>query len=538
MPNDVNKDPNAGILDLVKTKPRAQIKRAVVRPGISEFNPLIPTGILGVFKLGFDNDLKSAAIRSQAFNLLTPNDRHFDKHKNAAKLQLNKFIKIGQHKVTQELAKADKIFADNNLGYITNTGQIFLLSDICSKIAFSEFPDKDREKLLAIYDELCALVDKFVIIAHGAETECKIITDTQALQALTDLINMSKAPVVLDIETNGLDPYTSKILGIGLALDAYTGYYIPLALPKQSHAINFGASQNEPVKICSESEVYDFVRNCLAKKMLIAHNAKFEYQFFKTHYSVELMLRHDTMVAEYILDCRLKGRFNLGACVKERFPMVEEWKESKDFFKNLSSIAISKVAKYCAKDCCNEYLLFMAQFSKLIRDFQYLAYDVDMPFIKIIADAELQGFSIDQGYLVALNAQLKTKVGEIDNLLKTHIGEANPDSPAQLREILFRQLKFEPIKTTASGVESVDSDTLEALQKKHNHEVLNLILERRGVKKLEATYTLSFIEKLNKITGNIHPSFMNTDTETGRLSCRNPNFQVGNSKIWRIAGIS
>ncbi len=541
---DVNDNPdeqNSGIFDMLadsNKKAKGGIKRpnTNARANIDDFNFLMPNGLRQALKLAFDPRAISPQIQSQLFNLLVPNDRDYKRPDNNSKLQLNKFIRAGSKRPTQELQTTHKLFKHgHDIAFLTNQGQTFLLNDMCSKIMAelrTAQPELTDEDCVRSFNTVYNIIKCAVIIAHGAESKCVLVTDQAKLDALTALMDATNSPIVLDIETDGLDPYTSNILGIGLALNADVGYYIPLRLPKASHAATFGNStMPEPTTVCSENSVYNFVRNVLAKKKLVAHNAKFEYQFFKTHYSVELDLRHDTMVAEYILDCRLKGRFNLGACVKERFPMVEEWKENKDFFKNLSSIAISKVGKYCAKDCCNEYLLFLAQYYVLREDFSYIAYHVDMPFIKISADAELQGFVIDQPYLIALNKQLKQKVADIDVELKKHIGDANPDSPAQLRDILFNQLKFEPISKTASGVSSVDADTLEALQKLHKHEVLDLILDRRGTKKLEATYTLSFIEKINKITGNIHPSFMTTDTETGRLSCRNPNFGPNGQEI-------
>lgn len=538
----MSKNSNSGLLDIAKGRKFIRNKTNSTTGAkylsIDALATVMPIGLQDVFKMAMLGKLTAVADCSQAFNLLVPNSRSYFKNIPKIQTDLNKFvlvdnINISTASATKMLETKDKLIdTQDGLLFIDNNRDIYLLEDLMTKLFMSESiyenlsEQERRDQALTLYKPIQALIMNFVTTAQGAAPKEEIISDDAALASLSQEIAASKAPIALDIETDGLDPHTNNILGIGLALDGTRGVYIPLAFPKIQHKINFGrGSLPEPKSLCSATAVNAFVKDVLAKKKLIAHNAKFEYQFFKTHYAVSLDIPHDTMVAEYILDCRLKRRYNLGDSVKERFPLIEEWKESKEFITNLRSVPISKVASYCIRDCCNEYLLFMAQFHPLLRDFKYLTYSVDMPFIKILAEAELQGFAVDEAYLKALHQSLNEKVVEMSATLQTHIGDVNPDSAPQLRKLLFEKLGLEPTKFTSSGVPSVDAETLKQLQTKHKNEILDLILERRSVKKLASTYTLSFLEKRNSATGNIHPSFMNTDTETGRLSCRDPNFQ-------------
>jgi DNA polymerase-1 len=57
------------------------------------------------------------------------------------------------------------------------------------------------------------------------------------------------------------------------------------------------------------------------------------------------------------------------------------------------------------------------------------------------------------------------------------------------------------------------------------HEVIDLILEYRGIKKLLSTYVDSLPTLINSKSGKIHTSFNQTITATGRLSSSNPNLQ-------------
>ena len=57
------------------------------------------------------------------------------------------------------------------------------------------------------------------------------------------------------------------------------------------------------------------------------------------------------------------------------------------------------------------------------------------------------------------------------------------------------------------------------------HEIVDRILNYRGLKKLTSTYVDSLPTLINPSTGKIHTSFNQTVTSTGRLSSSNPNLQ-------------
>lgn len=99
----------------------------------------------------------------------------------------------------------------------------------------------------------------------------------------------------------------------------------------------------------------------------------------------------------------------------------------------------------------------------------------------------------------------------------------NVASPRQLAQFLYEDLGF-PLKTKKSkakgGEESVstDDDALLELERTTHHPALGLIREIRELDKFLGTY-LSFEEEI------LHPRLLMWGTATGRLSCRDPNFQ-------------
>ena len=91
-------------------------------------------------------------------------------------------------------------------------------------------------------------------------------------------------------------------------------------------------------------------------------------------------------------------------------------------------------------------------------------------------------------------------------------------------ELLFEKLKLvEKPRKTKTGQYVTDEETLQSLAGKHD--IVDKILQYRGVKKLLSTYIDALPKLINAKTGKIHTSFNQTVTATGRLSSSNPNLQ-------------
>jgi len=77
------------------------------------------------------------------------------------------------------------------------------------------------------------------------------------------------------------------------------------------------------------------------------------------------------------------------------------------------------------------------------------------------------------------------------------------------------------MKKTKTGL-STDVESLEAIR--GEHPVIPLILELRQLSKIKSTYTDSLVRYVGA-DGKIHPTFLQTGTSTGRISCVDPNLQ-------------
>lgn len=131
--------------------------------------------------------------------------------------------------------------------------------------------------------------------------------------------------------------------------------------------------------------------------------------------------------------------------------------------------------------------------------------------------------TIMQREIDALDAQ-------INEYAKIHIGaNISVASPQQLYNLLRKMELHLP------GVKSTNEDTIIKLQRRYDHPIFNLILNRRELAKAKGTYVTNLLEgKIGskkvpgeghiKADGFVYPDFALHRTTTGRLAGASPNF--------------
>uniref|UniRef100_UPI00261067E5 DNA polymerase n=1 Tax=uncultured Microbacterium sp. TaxID=191216 RepID=UPI00261067E5 len=100
--------------------------------------------------------------------------------------------------------------------------------------------------------------------------------------------------------------------------------------------------------------------------------------------------------------------------------------------------------------------------------------------------------------------------------------EVNLGSPKQLQEVLFDDLALPKTRKTKTGY-STDAAVLADLQESNPHPFLDQLLQHREVTKLR-----QIIEGLDAAIGpdgRVHTTYLQTGSQTGRLSSTDPNLQ-------------
>ena len=145
---------------------------------------------------------------------------------------------------------------------------------------------------------------------------------------------------------------------------------------------------------------------------------------------------------------------------------------------------------------------------------------MEIPLVGVLAYMEKVGIGVDREELQALTARLeKASKKNREAVISAAGKEFNVNSTKELSKILFEDLGLEPTKRTKQGF-STDASTLEKL--KGEHEIVEHILEYRGVEKLRSTYGIGLLKEI-KDDGRIHASFSQIVARTGRLSSDAPN---------------
>ena len=154
---------------------------------------------------------------------------------------------------------------------------------------------------------------------------------------------------------------------------------------------------------------------------------------------------------------------------------------------------------------------------------EHLLQDIELPLVEVLASFEYQGFKINIEELNRLDRQFDQELNFLTKEIYSLAGrEFNINSPKQLGEILFTELKLPVMKKTKTGF-STNAEVLEKL--KDFHPMVEKLLEYRTIAKLSSTYIKGFKVMIQEKNSKIYSFFNQTVTTTGRISSSEPNLQ-------------
>lgn len=149
--------------------------------------------------------------------------------------------------------------------------------------------------------------------------------------------------------------------------------------------------------------------------------------------------------------------------------------------------------------------------------------DIELPTLLTLADMEVAGVAVSHEVLSTFSGELATRAEGLAQEAFAVVGrEFNLGSPKQLQEVLFEDLQLPKTRKTKTGY-STDAAVLADLQESNPHPFLSLLLQHR-----EATKLRQIIESLDTAIGDdhrVHTTYVQTGSQTGRLSSTDPNLQ-------------
>lgn len=365
-------------------------------------------------------------------------------------------------------------------------------------------------------------------ILQSAKYVKKLTSQTiQTIDELEKFLSTVKDKIAIDTETTGLIYLDAKIVGISLASDSKHGVYIPLRHRTQTNDL-FAENTIAPNQLDIEivrKKLWSILTDQSITK--IGHNLKYDLHIMANEgWDIDkIQPIDDTMLISYALHGTLHGHgldelaqkylAHTNISFASLFPP-----KTKDADMHFDCLDISLATPYAAEDatiCMALYDLMRPQLNQNEK-LRHLYETCDLPLMPILLKMERAGVLVNKTGLQQLSNIFHDQLSELESEIWNLAGhEFNIASPKQLGTILFDELNL-----PANKKRSTDADALNDLI--DSHPIIEKILNWRSIAKLAGTYADALPRQIAS-DGRIHTTYLQTSTNTGRLSSRDPNLQ-------------
>nr|WP_321230550.1 DNA polymerase I [uncultured Psychroserpens sp.] len=325
---------------------------------------------------------------------------------------------------------------------------------------------------------------------------------------------LNQTSVCFDTETTGLNPLTAELVGIAFSWETGKGFYIPFPQEKED-------AQNliEILRLFFENEQIE----------KIGQNLKYDIKVL-AKYNVDVKGKlFDTMLAHYLINPDMRHNMDILAETYLNYTPVSITELIGKKGKNqlsMRDVPIEEQTEYAVEDA-DITLQLKEHFEKELGEAntQKLFDDIEVPLLRVLAAMELEGINLDKDFLNSLSKDLTKDISNLKQEIYAAAGqEFNIASPKQLGIVLFENMKLvDKPKKTKTGQYKTGEDILSYLAK--DHEIIQKVLDYRGLAKLKSTYVDALPLQVEPSTGRVHTDYMQTVAATGRLSSNNPNLQ-------------
>lgn len=323
-----------------------------------------------------------------------------------------------------------------------------------------------------------------------------------------------------DTETDSLDALCANLVGLSIATEPYAGAYIP-----------FGHDYPGAPAQLPREEVLDALRPLFAdaSKKKVGQHGKYDLHVLRCHGVTVHGYDDDTMLESFV--------FNAGASRHDMDSLAKRYlgydtvryedvagKGAKQI--PFSHVSLEDATRYAAEDADIVLRLHSVLGPKLAAEpsLESVYRTIEIPLVQVLERVEANGILVDVAELRRQSADLGKRMLEAQQQATALAGRTfSLDSPKQVGQLLFDELKLPVQVKTSTGQPSVNEEALEAIA--DLHELPKIILEYRGLAKLRSTYTDKLPDMVNPNTGRVHTSYHQAGAATGRLASSDPNLQ-------------
>lgn len=331
-----------------------------------------------------------------------------------------------------------------------------------------------------------------------------------------------------DFETPNVFPYDKpdymRVLAIAFGNEAWV---IPLEMP-------FSPFQGRP-KACDL--LMNLILDLAKGKTSVAQNGKFDNHWFLVYHDRMIHLDFDTMLADHVLNENAKHDLE---ALAERYlgeaaydiPLAEKnGSKSWSLFHKGKHAEVrevnDRVYTYAGRDAFYTLQTYHILRKKLQADKTQhrLFYKLVMPGARVMEKVEPRGITLDLAEMkkveldtnTRLTAQLEILNSSVRRKIRPGVKKKiNWNSPKQIGELLYNDLKLPVVERTPTGAPSTGEAAIFAL--KGQHPVVDALTEYRELEKFRSTYIDGWKPLI--IGDKIHFSYKIHGTVTGRYSSR------------------
>ena len=368
-------------------------------------------------------------------------------------------------------------------------------------------------------------------------TNYECICDVKTLKKWMLGVEKTKT-LSFDIFKTSEDVFCSKIVGVSLAFDVGNACYIPLThYQKMGRQDDLFADMDEKelVKQISVSDFKDVLLPILKNSQIrkIGFDLKNTLIVLENAFCCDIDAGgqfDDVGILSYDLKGPSAGKtldeISLYYGQEKMLSLSDvcgQGRQAIDF----SETDLQKASAYMCQRADMIYRLSKDLFSELENQNLMSVYQtMDRPLLFILKDMEKKGVRVNRQELYSMQVEFEDKISSLKRQIYDLAGEEfNINSPQQLGDILFSKMKLNGgKKTSKTGQWITDSDVLEKLSSE-GVPLASYVLNYRQYTKLKSTYVDALLEKTSDVNDRVHTSYLQTITNTGRLSSVNPNLQ-------------
>lgn len=359
--------------------------------------------------------------------------------------------------------------------------------------------------------------------------------------------------VAVDIETHNVKYSENMLLAIGFAVDdntCYAFYDIPIK------GSNCHGGMYAPSNIF---RVYKLLQEIFADQTttFLWHNGKFDINRLKYICNIDARVDEDTMLKHYACINEKKGTHGLKD-LGFLYLNAPKWDDELDKIKreyckknkvlladfSYDLIPIEILVPYMQRDCIATRRL-LGRLDALAAPESDFVYKLLVDASNVYGKMELNGVQIDIEYLEDLEYDMEIKIRDKNKAIQLVAqkywnpykyvvdmnaksmpkGDFNVKSPQQLKWMLYQLIGYIPSSTDADMMESLLELCERGIIENPDARVfIENIVALRKLNKYMDTYVQGIFSVLNP-DGRLRCTYNLHGTETGRLSCSNPNMQ-------------